>query len=77
MKITNFIFFFIGIFLLLSGWVLGGNYTLFENKEEMGYFSHFLIVSAILVVFLQFTIWIIRLLIAIVKELWNEYKSRI
>lgn len=76
MKTTNFIFFFIGIFLLLLGWILGGNYTLFENKEEIGYLSHFLIVLAILVIFLQFTIWIIRLLIVIFKELWNEYKSK-
>lgn len=56
MKTTNSIFFFIGIFLLLLGWILGDNYTLFENKEEIGYLSHFLIVLAILVIFLQFTI---------------------
>ena len=76
MKMSNYIFILIGLSFIVLGLVLEHNRYIFDDSETAGYTGFFLYLFGIFIFSFQFVIWGIRILIAIFKELWNEYKSR-
>ena len=76
MKVSNYMFILIGFSFIVLGLVLEHNGYIFVDNETTGYTGFFLYLLGILIFSFQFVVWGIRILIAIFKELWNEYKNK-
>ncbi len=76
MNLSNFIFFFIGIILFVVGVLVESNNTFFNDKELAGYLGHFLFVGGFFIFLFQFFIFGIKLLVNILKKVWEQFNDK-
>ena len=75
MRVSNYIFFVIGIILFILGSVIEHNFSMFNNKELAGHIGHFLLVIGIFSFILQVAILLLKIVIKIIKEVWGQFND--
>jgi hypothetical protein len=69
MKVSNYVFFVIGVILFILGINIEHYHYIFNEAEAAGYFGHFIFILGMLVFLFQFIIWGLKLIVLIFKEI--------
>ena len=76
MKKSNYIFIPIGFIFFIVGILIEHNRSIFNDVESAGYFGHTLFVLSIFIIMLQLFIWFLKILILVLKEIWEQINDK-